>query len=224
MTILLQRSGISAHHKTSSHTAFGQKRSQKLTGSKNFTNSIKICIKTLAVISFPAAIAIADPVQAKSSSLPNLSPTLASPVLAQLSAEQADLQYKTAAVVFNQGNLARTVSLLEPALETYLANQNKRQIQQTASFLGVVYGMQGDAAIAQNDLPTALENYQRKVEVLALGFNRIAEAQALIQTGQIALLLEQTLLAENYLMAGLEIAEAVEYQPLIDQAQALLAN
>ncbi|PSN15157.1 hypothetical protein C7271_21110 [filamentous cyanobacterium CCP5] len=142
--------------------------------------------------------------------------------LAQTVPDQAELQLQKAALLYNQGDLRGTATLLESALATFLEGDDPNQIQQAAAFLGSIYGELGDNAIAADDLATALDYYQRQVGALSVGFNRMAEAEALIQAGRTALQRGQLTLAQNYLNTALEIAQEVSNSILIRQAEDLL--
>jgi tetratricopeptide (TPR) repeat protein len=145
--------------------------------------------------------------------------------LAQASPQQAEFQRQQAALLYNQGNLTAAATLLESALDIYLDGEDPNQIQQTASFLGVVYGELGARSVAAGDLTAALDYYQQQIEAVFSGFNRAAQAQALINAGQVALQiegLEESQMAQEYLTAGLEIAQEVNNPLLIQQAQSLL--
>lgn len=146
-------------------------------------------------------------------------------LLAQASPQQAEFQRQQAALLYNQGNLTAAAALLEPALETYLNGEDPNQIQQTASFLGIVYGELGARSVAAGDLTTAFDYYQQQIEAVFSGFNRAAQVQALINAGQVALQLEgleASQMAQEYLTAGLELAQEINSPLLIQQAQSLL--
>lgn len=144
--------------------------------------------------------------------------------LAQTPLQQAALQRQQAALLYNRGNLAAAAALLKPALATYLEGDDPNQIQQTASFLAMIYADLGAAAIADDTLTLALDYYQQQIDTLAVGFNRAAEVEALVNASQIALSLGQSALAQNYLQTGLVIAQEVGNPILVQQVQALLSS
>ncbi|MGB3312281.1 MAG: hypothetical protein WBG32_05955 [Nodosilinea sp.] len=172
-------------------------------------------------ISFPLVILAAWPVQA-ASPLAAGAVEVAPVLLAQTSVEQAALQRQRAALLYNQGNLAGTAALLEPALAAYLAGSDPNQVQQTASFLALVYAELGDAAVDNGNLTVALAYYRQQIDALAVGFNRAAEVEALTNAAQVALQLGQTALAQEYLKTGMSVAQEVGNQALIQQIQDLL--
>lgn len=143
-------------------------------------------------------------------------------LLAQTPVQQAALQRQRAALLYNQGDLEGAAALLEPALAAYLEGSDPNQIQQTASFLGLVYAELGDAAVGNGNLAVALGYYQQQIDALAVGFNRAAEVEALVSAGQVAAQLGQSALAQEYLETGLSVALEVGNQILIQQVQSLL--
>ncbi|WP_017301340.1 hypothetical protein [Nodosilinea nodulosa] len=159
--------------------------------------------------------------------LPLVSLALAGPAtaaaLAQATPQQADLQRQRAALLYNQGNLIAAAALLEPALATYEGGGDSSSIQQTAAFLGLVYGELGNRAEAGRDLAMALDYYQQQIAALAAGFNRFAQAQAYVNAGRVAQRQGAAPLAQDYLTKGLDLAEQVGNPGLIRQAQDLLA-
>lgn len=162
-------------------------------------------------------LAIAGPSQAATQlDLPPMRLAQASPL------QQAELQRQRAALLDSQGNLTAAAALLEPALATYVASGDPNQIQQTAAFLGIIYADLGNAAVDNNQLAAALGYYRQQIAALSVGFNRFAEAQALINAGRVAQLLGPSALGQDYLLRGLAIAQEVENPALIQQAQALL--
>ncbi|PSN13142.1 hypothetical protein C7293_17140 [filamentous cyanobacterium CCT1] len=143
-------------------------------------------------------------------------------LLAQTSVQQAALQRQRAALLYNQGDLAGAAALLEPSLAAYLEGTDPNQIQQTASFLGLVYAELGEAAVSSGNLAAALDYYQQQIDTLAVGFNRAAEVEALVNASQVATQLGQSTLAQQYLETALIIAQEVGNPVLIQQVQSLL--
>ncbi|MGB3200029.1 MAG: hypothetical protein WBA99_03950 [Nodosilinea sp.] len=168
-------------------------------------------------------LAAAGPTQAASAAV-TLSAEAESVRLAQTPIQQAALQRQRAALLYNQGNLVAAAALLEPALAAYLEGNDPNQIQQTASFLAIIYAELGAAAIVDDNLALALDHYQQQIGTLAVGFNRAAEVEALINAGQVALGLGQSALARDYLGTGLVIAQEVGNPVLIQQVQDLLKS
>ena len=174
-------------------------------------------------ICFPfVLLATACPVQAVTSPGRAAAGAGAPGLLAQTPVEQAALQRQRAALLYNQGDLAGAAALLEPSLAVYLERSDPNQIQQTASFLGLVYAELGVAAVGNGNLALALNYYQQQIETLAVGFNRAAEVEALVNAGQVAMQLGQSALAQEYLETGLSIAQEVGNPVLIRQVQSLL--
>ncbi|MGG6239779.1 tetratricopeptide repeat protein [Nodosilinea sp. AN01ver1] len=181
----------------------------------NGAAAIAVCFPLITLIT-------AWPAQAASASAGALPVEVVPWLLAQTPVEQAALQRQRAALLYNQGDLAGAAALLEPALAAYLAGSDPNQIQQTASFLGLVYAELGDAAVDSGSLAVALNYYQQQIDTLAVGFNRAAEVEALVNAGQVAAQQGQTALARQYLETGLSIAQEVGNPVLIQQVQSLL--
>lgn len=134
---------------------------------------------------------------------PSLAATALPPIrLAQeLSLQQAELQRQRAALLDNQGQLT-AATLLELALAAHAANDDRNQIQQTASFLGVIYTDLGDTAIGNHQLAEAQCYYRQQLADLSVGLNRFAEAQDLINAGRVAILLGPSVLGRDYILRG----------------------
>ncbi len=174
---------------------------------------------------FPLVLlAAAWPAQAASATAGAVTAEVAPGLLAQTPVQQAELQRQRAALLYNQGNLAGAAALLGPALAAYLQGTDPNQIQQTASFLGLVYAELGNAAIGSGNLAVALDYYQQQIDTLTVGFNRAAEVEAHISAGQVAAQLGQSALARQYLVTGLSIAQEVGNPFLIQQVQNLLGS
>ncbi|MBE9155916.1 hypothetical protein IQ265_03585 [Nodosilinea sp. LEGE 06152] len=172
---------------------------------------------------FPlVGLVTAWPAQAASTPARVVLTEVAPGLLAQTPIEQAALQRQRAALLYNRGELTGAAALLEPSLAAYLQGTDPNQIQQTASFLGLVYAELGNAALESGNLAAALSYYQQQIDALAVGFNRAAEVEALVSAGQVATQLGQSALAQGYLQTGLSIAQEIGNQILIQQVQSLL--